>query len=173
MEKFQDIYDDIEVVTNKEVVKKNQISTAAVGMIIVAAASTLWGMSIEDPNSMLSTFLLTMAVILLIAGIIKLLMGRNSYLFRPTGSRVKKLTLYFDVKECGALQNCMEMKKFDDLTKMKRQVNTGVKVDAMIAGDKRFAAVQISEFVPYTYEPISPVMCFYGDDADHFAGHFK
>lgn len=173
MEKFNDIYDDIEVVTKKEVVKKSSISVAAIGMLTIAVLAVAWALNIEDPNSMLSTFLYTLAVILLIVSVIKFLNGRSGYLFIPTGSRVKKMTLYFDNKESQRLLDCMQNKKFDDLLRMKRQVNTGVKVDAMIAGDSKFAAVQVSEYIPYTYEPVSPVICYYGEDASKFVGFFK
>ena len=73
--------------------------------------------------------------------------------------------MYFDVHESDNLQDCMEMKRFEDLKKMKREKDTGVKVEAMIADDQKFAAVQISEYIPYSYEAVTPVMCYYGEEA--------
>lgn len=169
MEKYQNIHEDIESVTNKEVVRQNKLSMVAVGMLVAAIICSVAGFSLENPNSSISTFLFTAAIFLLFGGIIKFMMGRNCYFFRPTGSKVREITLYFDTKESHALQSCMENKQFEEIKRLKRQVNSGVKVDAMIAGDNKFAAVQISEYVPYTYEAISPVICYYGDEAKCFA----
>lgn len=169
MSKFKDIQEDIQTVTNQEVVKRNQISMSAIGAFAGAVVLFVGGYAMEDPNSSLSTFLFTAAVMLLVVSIIKLAMGRNCYLFRPTGSRLKKMTLYFDTKESQNLQSCLEAKRFDELKSLKRQISTGVKLDIMVAGDSKFAAVQVSEYVPYTYEAVSPVMCYYGDEAKNFS----
>lgn len=95
-------------------------------------------------------------------------MGRECYLFKPTGSHLQKTTVYFDNKESQPLQYCIEERRFEDLKHMKRQVNTGIKLEAMVASDRKFAAVQISEYVPYTYEAVSPVVCYYDSDAESF-----
>lgn len=173
MEKYTVIPEDIEIVTNRDVLKQNKISMAAIGFILLAVFCTLGAFSVTDPNSSLSTFLLTAAVFMLFGGIIKFCMGRNCYFFKPTGSRVKQMTLFFDNKECQNLRDCMETKKFEGLKQLKRQINSGVKVDVMVAADNRFVAVQLSEYVPYTYEAISPVMCYYDEDARLLAEFLK
>ena len=81
--------------------------------------------------------------------------------------------MYFDVHESDNLQDCMEMKRFEDLKKMKREKDTGVKVEAMIADDQKFAAVQISEYIPYSYEAVTPVMCYYGEEARLLASYLQ
>lgn len=173
MSKYKTITEDIETVTNKEVVKQNKVSLIAFGLVTIAILFTVGGWSIDDPNSFLSTFLYTAAVFLFLGGIIKFFMGRESYLFRPTGSHLQKMTVYFDSKESQPLQYCIEEKRFEDLKQLKRQINTGVKLDVMIAGDKKFAAVQLSEYVPYAYEAISPVICYYGEEAKNFSRYLE
>lgn len=173
MEKYNSIHEDIETVTNKEVVKKGRMSIMGVGFVAVAVVLFIWGYSIEDPNSALSTFLFSASIACLLGGGIKAFISRNCYLFRPTNSRLKEVILYFDNKECDSLQACMEMKRFEDLNRLKRQSNAGIKVEAMIADDSKFAAVQISEYIPYSYEAVTPVMCYYGEEAKVFANYFK
>lgn len=173
MKRYTVITEDIENVTNHEVVKQNRISMVSIGFILLAVFMALWGFSITDPNSSFSTFLLTTSVFMMIGGIVKLCMGRSCYFFTPTGSRIKQVTVYFDNKESRNLKDCLEQKRFDILKNLKRQVNTGVKVDAMIASDNRFVALQLSEYVPYTYEAVSPVMCYYENDARLFSDYFK
>ncbi len=167
MEKYKTIAEDIETVTNKKVVRKGGVSGIGVGLIIAGIVCVAAG-----SHSLWPTFLYSAAAILFIAGIIKLLMGRSNYIYCPTNSRLKKLELYFDDKEKYPLQACLESKEFEKLKQMKRQVNTGIKVEAMVARDSSFIAVQISEFVPYTYETITPVICYYDEDAKAFGRFF-
>lgn len=173
MAKYKNLDEDIEIITNREVVKKNKVSMGAIGFILLAVLCILGGMSIEDPNSSLSTFLFTAAVFMAIGGLVKFFMGRNCYFFRPTGSKINKMILYFDPRESQTLQYCMEEKKFEDLKNLKRQVNTGTKVEVMAAGDQKFAAVQVYEYIPYNYEAVTPVFCYYGDEARNFFGFLK
>ena len=67
----------------------------------------------------------------------------------------------------------LEMKRFDELNRLKREKDTGIKLEAMVTGDGTFAALQISEYVPYTYEAITPVRCYYGDDARTLFSYFR
>ena len=55
----------------------------------------------------------------------------------------------------------------------RKDKDTGVKVEAMIADDQKFAAVQISEYIPYSYEAVTPVMCYYGEEARLLASYLK
>lgn len=169
MSKFKSILEDIENVSKRQVIKQNKMSMTAIGLLFAAVVCALGGFSIEDPNSSLSTFLFTTSIFLLLGGIVKFFIGRECYLFQPTKSRLQKVTVYFDNKESQPLQYCIEEKRFDDLKGMKRQLNTGIKLEAMIASDKKFAAVQISEYIPYAYQAVSPVICYYGKEAECFS----
>ncbi len=173
MEKYKTLQEDIENASNNEVIKKSTVSGMAVGLLVGAVACAIAGKSFEDPNSAVPTFLFTAAVFLLLAGIVKFFVGRNGYLFKPTKSRLKKVTAYFDVHESDALQTCVEMKRFEELKRLKREKDTGVRLEAMLADDGKFAAVQISEYVPYTYEAITPVRCYYGEEAHVLASCLK
>ena len=59
MGKFKKLQEDIENVTNKEVVKQTRISGVATIVLIISVACAIGGMSFEDPNSSMPTFLFT------------------------------------------------------------------------------------------------------------------
>lgn len=172
MEKYKTIEQDIEQVTNQEVVRQFRISGIGVILLVLAAGCAIGGLAFEDPNSSVPTFLFTVSAFLLIAGVIKLCVHRHCYFFRPTKSRLKPVTLYFDIHEGDALRTCIEMKRFEELKQLKREKDSGIKLEAMVAGDQKFAVVQISEYVPYAYEAVTPVLCYYGEDARRLACHF-
>ncbi len=173
MEKFKTIQEDIENVTNQEVVKKGKISLVAIALIIIAVILVVVGMGSEDPNASWPSFLFTVAAMLFLGGIVKLFVSRSCWIFKPTNSKLKEMTLYFDVHESDALQTCIEMKRFEDFKQMKRKKDSGVRVEAMVSDDQRFAAVQVAEYVPYSYEAVTPVVCYYGDDAKSFVNSFR
>lgn len=171
MEKYKAIQEDIENVTNKEVVKQSRIAPLALGLIVLAVVGILGTLKFEDPNSSLPTLLYTLSAFLFIAGIIKLFIARNYYLFLPTKSRIREVTLYFDPQQGQMLQTCLEMKRFDDLKRLKKKKDAGIKLEALVAGDRKFIAVQLSEYVPYNYEAVTPVLCYYGEEADRLVTH--
>ena len=106
MEKYKTIQEDIENVTNKEVVKQTRLSGVAGMLILAALGCAAGGMAFEDPNSSIPTFLFTIAAFLFLGGIVKLFVDRSYYQFRPTKSKLKPMTFYFDVHEGDTLQNC-------------------------------------------------------------------
>lgn len=171
MEKYKNLQEDIENVTNKEVMKRTKLSMAAIGLLAAAVVMAIGGLSFQDPNSAMPTLLFTASALVFIGGIIKLFVHRTCYMFRPTNSQLKGKVIYFATQESDALQNCLSMKRFEELKKLKREKDSGVKLEAMVADDQKFVAIQISEYIPYSYEAVTPVMCFYGEEAKAFASY--
>ncbi|MDY3032318.1 MAG: hypothetical protein SOR65_00055 [Odoribacter sp.] len=165
MGKYKIIHEDIENINSKEIVKQTNISGVAIVIILGALALGAWGMTFDDPNSSMPTFLFTAAAIFFLSGVIKLLVSRKRYVYLPTKSVLKLETLYFDVHASDELQACLQMKRFDELSRIKREKDNGVKVEAMLSRDGQFAAVQVLEYVPYSFEAVTPVMCFYKEEA--------
>ena len=58
MGKYKTIQEDIENVTNKEVVKQTRISGVAIGLIVAGGLCAVAGKGFEDPNSSMPTFCL-------------------------------------------------------------------------------------------------------------------
>ena len=81
MERYAVITEDIENVTNREVVRQNRISMASIGFILLSVFLALWAFSITDPNSSFSTFLLTTAVFYAVGGNRKVLYGKKVLFF--------------------------------------------------------------------------------------------
>ena len=95
-------------------------------------------------------------------------LGMEAYLFKPTGSKLKKTTVYFDSSQRQSLFDSIENRRFESLKQLKRQSNTGVRLDVMFTGNREFVATQLLEYVPYTYETATPAICYYGEDAKKF-----
>lgn len=165
MGKYKVIHEDIENINSKEIAKQTNISIVAIVVMVVGIALGVLGILFDDPNSSMPTFLFTLAALLVFGGLVKLLVSRTCYVYLPTKSRLALSKYYFDVHAGDEVQNCLQMKRFDDLSRIKREKDNGVKVEAMLAADGQFAAIQVLEYVPYSFEAVTPVMCYYGDEA--------
>ncbi len=168
MEKYKTLIEDIEHATHGEVVKKSRLSPAALVLFATGVLCFLGAKAIGDPNSALPTFLYTAAVCLLLVGVVKFFTGNKVYVFLPAGSNLKKERVYFDAKERQPLFDSIEDRRFESLKRLKRLANTGIRLDVLYAGNREFAAVQLLEYVPYTYETATPVICYYGEEARKF-----
>lgn len=173
MEKYKTIHEEIESATNRDVAKQVNISLVAVAVIVAGVLFGLWGMTFEDPNSSMPTFLFTASTLFGLGGVVKLLTSRNGYVYRPTKSRLKPLTVYYDVHASDELQNALQMKRPELLGQLRRVKDNGVKVQALVSSDNRFAAVQVLEYVPYAFEAVTPVMYFKEEEARRLSAVLK
>lgn len=173
MEKYKTIQEDIEKASEHKVVKQNSFSLLAIMIMIVAVGLAIAGAGSEDPNASWPSFLFVASAFLFLGGLVKLCVHRSCYLFKPTNSKLKERVLFFATHESEVIQDCIEGKVFERLEHVKREKDSGVRVQAMVTDDQNFVAVQISEYIPYTYEATSPVVCYYGEEAKNFIRYFK
>ncbi len=173
MEKYKSLLEDIENVSNQNVKKQNQISILGIGLIGIAIGCAVAAKGFEDPNSSLPTFFFTVSALLLLSGIIKIFVSRTCYLFTPTKSKLQSFTIYFDAKDGINLQNSLEISRLNDLNLLKKKKDGAIKLETMITNDGSFAALQVLEYIPYSYEAVTPVICYYGEQAKHLSSYIK
>ena len=59
----------------------------------------------------------------------------------------------------------IENEQLNGETEIKSSGSGNVRMDVMISQDNKFAAVQLYQFVPYTYTPVTSVRYYTGSDA--------
>ena len=173
MEKYKKIWEEIEVASNHEVVKKSCISSIGMVCILFAIGCIVGAKGFEDPNSSLPTFLYTIAAILLLMGIVKICVDRTCYIFKSTKSKLYSKTVYFDAKDEVELKSSLEMNRFDLLKHLTKKKDGVIKLELMMTKDGQFAALQLFEYIPYSYEVLTPVWCYYGDSAKQLSETIK
>ena len=85
--------------------------------------------------------------------------------YLPTGSVTKERSMFFDLKHIGELTEMIERGNPDCEAGIKSESSGNVRMDIMISQDNKFAALQLFQFVPYTYTPVTSVRYFTGSDA--------
>ncbi len=132
------------------------IALAGVGAVIGAIQS-------DESDSTLCMALLTLGVLLLLFAIYCFSWKSSETVYQPTGSLVKKGTLYMDTVELQRIQDMMKKNDFSASFCSSFKGSGNGRMDYMISQDGRLFAIQLLCFVPYTYEPITD-RCYYTDD---------
>ena len=129
---------------------------------ILAFASTF---ELEDRSSTVSMALMVFGTGLFLVGIFSLFWKSKEVVYLPTGSIAKERSVFFDLKHMDKLVDIVNSGSFSANSDIKSETSGNIRMDVILSEDKKFAAVQLFQFVPYTYQPITSVHYFTNEDA--------
>lgn len=120
-------------------------------------------MVMDNPDSTLSMALLTIGIILLLFALYRFFTKSHETVYKPTGSVVRTGSLYMDIGELQNLQQMIKKNDFPVSSRISFKEGGNGRLDYMASKDGRFVAIQLFQFVPYTYESVSDKL-YYTDD---------
>lgn len=158
-----------------DIKKSTSISSLILSVLLLAAGAALlfFSSKVDDSSSSSGPMLLVGGVALLATGGIRLLVGKKNLIYTPTGSIVKKGSCFFDTGSLSLFREMLEEKAFDGQKEIRVKNDGGLRIDYMTSQDGRFVAVQLFQYVPYAYEPVSDIFYYTGDDAGAFVNCLK
>lgn len=164
---FSVAYPDIE--------KRTSISSMFVSAIfcLVGAGAFIASLRVVDTSSTLSMAFMTGGTILLLLAVFRFFWKSKEWVYVPTGSVAKERTCFFQENDLQALNAMLEKKDFESAHRLNPTPCGNVRMDYMLSQDKKFVAVQLFRFIPYTYEPASSVYYYTGNDAIAFARYLQ
>ena len=150
---------------------KKRVSMAGVWSVLVAVVAFVASGFMTDPQSSLKLFLIVVGVCFLIYGLIKLAVGNKVAVCRANGKVLKKHELLFESSEVSRLKQMVESGNFQSIGTLPRAVGhkAGAKLTLFIDADQSFATAQVSEFIPFDYEPVMSPMSYNGDSVKAIA----
>lgn len=150
--------------------KRTSVSSILMSAVIavLGIGAFVSSMRMDDATSTWSMVLMTGGTVLLLVALFRLFWKSKEWVYIPTGSVAKDGSCYFDICDLQALNNLLEQRTFDTGVDVKARSNGNARMDYMVSRDKKFAAVQLFRFVPYTYEAASSVFYLTGKDATSF-----
>ena len=116
-----------------------------------------------ESNDTLSMFSLTVGVIMVIVSIYHFFAKRYETVYRPTDSVVQSGSLYMDTIEFQHVRQMVEKNDFTNAPRISFKDGGNGRLDYLVSKDGKFVAIQLFQFVPYTYEAVSE-KCYYTDD---------
>ena len=133
---------------------------------LCGVVAIVFAMQLNDETDLsLCIALLTLGVILLLFAIYRFSWRTTEIVYQPTGSIVKKSSLYMDVVELQYIQDMMKKMDFSHPLRSSFKASGNARMDYMISEDGRFVSLQLFCFVPYTYEPVTERYYYTEDDA--------
>ena len=102
---------------------------------------------------------------LFLMGIFRLFWKSKEVIYLPTKSVAKEHSIFFDLKHMDALRNLVNSGSFSAGSNIKSEASGNIRMDVILSADKKFAAVQLFQFIPYTYQPITSVQYFTDEQA--------
>lgn len=160
---FSTVHPDIE--------KRTSVSSVLISAIfcVIGAGAFIASLRIGDSSSTMSMALMTGGTILFLLAVFRLFWKSKEWVYVPTSSIAKEHSCFFDECDLQALTAALESKNFAGQKDVKAKACGNVRMDYMLSQDKRFVAVQLFRFVPYTYEPASSVFYYTDAEANAFA----
>ena len=153
--------------SHPDIAKRTSVSGVLISSImlligILAFASIF---ELDDKSSTASMALMVLGTGLFLMGIFRLFWKSKEVIYLPTKSVAKEHSVFFDLKHVDTLMNFVNSGSFSTDLKIKSEASGNIRMDVMLSADKKFAAVQLFQFVPYTYQPITPVQYFTNEEA--------
>lgn len=153
--------------THPDITKRTSASRLIIstGMLVVGILLFVSLFEMGDKSSAVSMALMVIGTALILSGVFRLFWRSKEIVYLPTGSVTKERSIYFDLKHLGKLTEMLEHKLLNGESEIKSDASGNVRMDIMLSHDNKFAAVQLFQFVPYTYVPVTSVCYFTGEDA--------
>lgn len=126
-------------------------------------AALVFSSVLDMANDTLKMILLTAGIFLLLVALYRLFWQSYDMVYLPTGSVIRSGSLYMDSAELQRIRQMVEQNDFSGLTCINCKDGGNGRLDYLQSKDGRFVAVQLFQFVPYSYEPISE-RYYYTDD---------
>ena len=153
--------------THPDIAKRTSVSGLifSVAMLLLGILIFASTFEVTDRSSTLSMLLMVLGTAFFLLGIFRLFWKSKEIVYLPTGSVAKERSMFFDLKYIGKLTEMIENGNLDSEAGVKSESSGNVRMDIMISQDNKFAALQLFQFVPYTYTPVTSVRYFTGSEA--------
>lgn len=138
-------------------------------MLLVGIISFVSTFELEEKSSTLSMSLMVLGTALFLIGVFRLFWKSKEVVYLPTGSVARERSLFFDLKHMDKLADSIKTGVFPIDSVIKSDVSGNIRMDVILSEDKKFAAVQLFQFIPYTYQPITSVCYFTNEKASAVA----
>ncbi len=153
--------------THPDIAKRTSVSGVLISsvMLLIGILAFASIFELDDKSSTASMALMVLGTGLFLMGIFRLFWKSKEVIYLPTKSVAKEHSVFFDLKHVDTLKNFVNSGSFSTDLKIKSEASGNIRMDVILSADKKFAAVQLFQFVPYTYQPITPVQYFTNEEA--------
>lgn len=156
--------------SHPDIAKRTSISGLVFSctLLLVGVLAFVSTFELEDKSSTVSMALMVLGTGLFLVGIFRMFWKSKEVVYLPTGSKAKERSMFFDLKYLDKLTDQVNSGTFSS-KEIKSEASGNIRMDVILSDDNKFAAVQLFQFIPYTYQPVTSVRYFTNDDASGVA----
>ena len=170
MEKDSVLFADLHPNISRHVSVFSIIISSLIALLGLAVVFVSFRMEMFPP--MTGTALITVGSVLLLIALLRMFWHNSEMIYVPTGSVITEITCCLDKSELALLADILKGKSFGQSSDLNFIFSGSARMDCLVSKDCKFVAVQLFHFVPYAYEPVTPIFYYTGEDATDFARHF-
>ena len=144
----------------------------SVKQILLSSCIVLFGVMgivlslvMDKSESTLCMAFLTIGILLMLFALYRFFTKSKEMIYKPTGSEVRSDSLYMDSVELQSLKQMMVKNEFSTSSRLVFKEGGNGRLDYMVSKDGRFMAIQLLQFVPYTYEAVTGVYYYTDNEA--------
>jgi len=168
---------NIHEISHPHIVQKLSLKTIFISVVtfFVGICSIYVCYIQENTKSPLSMIFLLTGIGLIAYGLFFFTKLRQN-IYIETGSVVRSKSYNFEKNKLEHMKVFISQLSQGDSLKAKPITfsdNGNAKIDVIISADNKFAAVQLFEFIPYSFEPITPVYYFTNQHASDFISYLN
>ena len=148
----------------------------SVKQILVSSCVALCGVTgivlfcvTDKSDSTLCMAFLSIGVLLMLFALYRFFTKSKVTIYKPTGSEVRQGILYMDTVELQSFKQMMVKNDFSGSSRLAFKEGGNGRLDYLASKDGKFVALQLLQFVPYTYETVTGVYYYIDDDASAVA----
>ncbi|MEG1573234.1 MAG: hypothetical protein RSC04_06540 [Bacteroidales bacterium] len=145
----------LDVVAKQKNVKNSLYAGIGIALGLVCILGASFGG--VDNKAALYLALMTFGIIFVLVGVVMLIFNRGQWIYVPTKSEIKSYEIFFKSDSLHSLMQALETGNIMSLYPMKGESGQGVRLNALLSKDGKFAACQVYKYVPYNYEPASEI----------------
>lgn len=145
-------------INTHQILVSSLIALSGLGGIVLS-------MVMDESNSILCMSFLSIGVMLLFGAFYRFFSKSREMIYKPTGSVVRTGSLYMETSELQKLQQMVKKNEFAGASRLVLKEGGNGRLDYLASKDGKFLAIQLFQFVPYTYESISDRLYYTDDDA--------
>lgn len=147
-----------------EVVKRISLSGILYSLVMFFSGLFLFVsiFQLNNGSSVFSMLMMILAAFLVLWAVYRFFWCSKEMVYLPTGSRTIGRSYFFDMKHLDTLSEMIAHKCLIPERAVKCENSGNVRLDVLLSQDNRFIALQLFQFVPYSYQPITPV-CYFTD----------
>ena len=144
----------------------------SVKQILLSSCIALFGVMgivlslvMDKSESTLCMAFLTIGILLMLFALYRFFTKSKEMIYKPTGSEVRSDSLYMDTLELQSFKQMIVKNDFSASSRLVFKEGGNGRLDYMVSKDGRFVAIQLLQFVPYTYEAVTGVYYYTDNDA--------